>query len=158
MKIEDLRSEMETRLRDLGAEVNAREPNVIEVRIGREGLIEAALRLREMGLDHVKAVTAIDYPNERFEVVYVTSSYSNPDLAYFIVNLRTSAPYADPKLPSLVSVWPSALYQEHEEHDLLGVIFEGNPRMGERLLLPEDYSGVPPLRKEFKVRTEGIDA
>lgn len=158
MRIEDLKKEVEARLSDLGVEVSSRDPNLIEVRVGREKLVEAAMRLREIGIDHVKAVTAIEYPNERFEVVYVTSSYSNMELAYFIVNLRTSTPYEDPALPSLVSIWPSALYQEHEEHDLMGLVFEGNPRMGERLLLPETYSGVPPLRKEFKVKTEGIDA
>jgi len=158
MRVDDLRVEIEARLRDLGAEVGSREPNILEVRVGRERVVEAAIRLRDMGLDHVKAVTAIDYPNERFEVVYVTSSYSNPELAYFLVNLRVSLPYDDPRMPSLVQVWPSALYQEHEEHDLLGLEFEGNPRMGERLLLPDDYRGTPPLRKEFKLRTEGIDA
>lgn len=158
MKVEDLKREVEAKLSGLGVEVSLREPNVVEVRVSRERVVEAAVKLREVGMDHVKAVTAVDYPSERLEVVYVTSSYLNPDLSYFLVNLRVPLPYGDPSMPSLAQVWPSALYQEHEEHDLLGVRFEGNPRMGERLLLPENYTGIPPLRKEFKVRTEGIDA
>ncbi|MCS7102745.1 MAG: NADH-quinone oxidoreductase subunit C [Candidatus Korarchaeum sp.] len=158
MKVEDLRKEVEVKLSGLGAEVSSRDPNVVEVRVSRERVVEVAIKLREMGMDHVKAVTAIDYPNERLEVVYITSSYSSPDISYFLVNLRISLPYEDPRMPSLTQVWPSVLYQEQEEHDLLGVHFEGNPRMGERLLLPENYTGIPPLRKEFKVRTEGIDA
>ncbi|MEM1521069.1 MAG: NADH-quinone oxidoreductase subunit C [Candidatus Korarchaeum sp.] len=158
MRIDDLKREIGTMLSGLGAEVSSRDPNVVEVKVSRDRVVEAANRLKEMGMDHVKAVTAIDYPNERFEVVYVTSSYSDPDKSFFLVNLRVSLPYDDPRMPSLVGVWQSVLYQEQEEHDLLGVYFEGNPRMGERLLLPENYTGVPPLRKEFKVRMEGIDA
>ncbi len=158
MKFEELKSRIEVELKDLGAEVGGKEPNVIDVKVPREKIVEAAKKLKELGFDHVKAVTAVDYPNERFEVVYVSSSYSNLDLAYFIVNLRTDLPYDDPRTPSLIEIWPSALYQEHEEHDLMGIVFEGHPRMGERLLLPESYEGVPPLRKEFKVKTEGINA
>ncbi len=158
MKFEELKGLIEEKVRDLGAEVSGKEPNVIEVKVPREKVVEAAMRLRDMGFDHVKAVTAVDYPNERFEVVYVSSSYSNLDLAYFLVNLRTDLPYDDPRMPSLLEVWPSVLYQEHEEHDLMGIVFEGHPRMGERLLLPENYEGIPPLRKEFKVKTEGINA
>ncbi len=157
MRLDDLRKEIEEKLNGLGAEVSSKDPNLIEVRVGRDKLVEAASKLREMGLDHVKAVTGIDYPKERFEVVYITSSYSD-SLSHFLVNLRVSLPYDDPRIPSLVRVWPSVLYQEQEEKDLLGIEFEGNPRMEERLLLPDSYDGIPPLRKEFKVRVEGIDA
>ncbi|MEM1520988.1 MAG: NADH-quinone oxidoreductase subunit C [Candidatus Korarchaeum sp.] len=156
MRLDDLRREIEGKLNGLGAEVSSKDPNVIEVRVGRDKVVEAASRLREMGLDHVKVVNAIDYP-ERFDVVYVASSYSG-DLSFFLVNLRVPLPHDDPRMPSLIRVWPSVLYQEQEEKDLLGIEFEGNPRMGERLLLPASYEGIPPLRKEFKVRVEGIDA
>jgi len=37
------------------------------------------------------------------------------------------------------------------------VIFEGHPRL-ERLLLPDDWKEPPPLRKDFKIKTEGIQA
>lgn len=158
MKLDDLKRKIELILSDLGAEVSSRDPNIVEVRVSRERIVEAAGKLKEMGLDHVKVVTAIDYPNDGFEVVYVTSSYSDSKTSFFLVNLRVSLPYDDPRMPSLIQVWPSVLYQEQEEHDLLGVYFEGNPRMGERLILPENYTGIPPLRKEFKVKTEGIDA
>lgn len=158
MRFEDLKSLIEERLSNLNAAVKGKEPNVIDVKIPKESIVEAAKRLKEMGFDHVKAVTAVDYPNERFEVIYTSSSYSNLELAYYIVNLRTDLTYEDPRMPSLLDVWPSVLYQEHEEHDLMGIVFEGHPRMGERLLLPESYGDIPPLRKEFKVKTEGINA
>lgn len=158
MNLEDLRNRIEEKLSDLNASVEGKEPNMIDVKVPKESIVEAARRLKELGFDHVKAVTAVDYPNERFEIVYTSSSYSNLELAYYMVNLRADLGYEDPRMPSLIDVWPSVLYQEHEEHDLMGIMFEGHPRMGERLLLPESYEGVPPLRKEFKVKTEGINA
>ncbi len=158
MNFEELKSKIEDELKDLNVEVSGKEPNVVNIKVSRENIVEAAKRLKTLGFDHVKAVTAIDYPKDRFEVIYTASSYSDLNLAYFLVNLRTDLPYDDPRTPSLIEVWPSALYQEHEEYDLMGITFEGHPRMGERLLLPETYEGLPPLRKEFKVKTEGINA
>ncbi len=158
MNFEELKSRIEEGLRELSAEISGKEPNVININVSRDKIVEVAKKLKALGFDHVKAVTAIDYPNERFEVVYIASSYSNLDLAFFLINLRTDLPYNDPTTPSLIEVWPSAFYQEHEEHDLMGIVFEGHPRMGERLLLPESYEGLPPLRKEFKIKTEGINA
>ena len=34
---------------------------------------------------------------------------------------------------------------------MLGVDFEGHPR-NDRLLLPEDWADIPPLRKEFRIK------
>jgi len=45
---------------------------------------------------------------------------------------------------------PSATLYEAEIQDLLGVAFEGNPYLGKKLLLPDDYppDATPPLRKD----------
>lgn len=155
MRIDELRQRIEDELKGLGADIGTREPNIINIRISRDNVVEAAKRLSSIGFDHVKAVTAIDRVNE-FEVAYIISSYSN-DLSYYFINLRVSLPREDPRTPSLVEIWPSALYQEHEEHEMMGIYFEGHPRMEKKLLLPESYEGIPPLRKEFKIKTEGID-
>ena len=129
---------------------------VITVQVKPESLIEAAKRLKDMGFDHVKSVTATDFPEQKeLEVTYHISSLGDLELAKVIVALKTRVSSDDPRIPSLVEIWPSSKYPEREEHEMLGVIFEGHPEL-ERLLLPEDYEGPPPLRKEFKVRTEGI--
>ncbi len=157
MELEEVVQRVKDALSGLDAEVQGKVPNIVEVKVSRENIVEAAKKLREMGFDHVKSVTAIDHPNERFEVVYHASSYSDLELARFFLVLRADLPYDDPKTPSLLEVWPSVLYLEHEQYDLMGINFEGHPRK-ERLLLPEDYEGIPPLRKEFKIKTEGINA
>jgi len=135
---------------ELGGE-SGESPGFAWVRVPPEKMLEAARMIREAGLEHVKAVTAIDRPEEgEIEVVYHASSYEPGRRG--VLALRTSVPRDDPRLPSLVGVWPSAEYMEREQWEMLGVVFEGHPRL-ERLLLPEDFEGVHPLRKDYEVRT-----
>ncbi len=53
-----------------------------------------------------------------------------------------------PKIPSVVSIWRSANWQEREAFDLLGIWFEGHPDL-RRILLPADWKGHP-LRKDYE--------
>ncbi|MEM3713080.1 MAG: NADH-quinone oxidoreductase subunit C, partial [Thermoproteota archaeon] len=55
-----------------------------------------------------------------------------------------------PMVSSLFSIWPSVEYHEREVYDMLGVIFEGHPDL-KRILLPEYWMDIPPLRKEYKI-------
>jgi len=59
------------------------------------------------------------------------------------------------EVPSLMEVWKSAWTGERETYEMLGVRFSGNPDM-KRLFLPEDFEGVYPLRKSYKIKTEGL--
>jgi len=120
-------------------------------------LVEAAEKVNSLGFDHVKSVTAIDYQQEnKIDMVYHISSFLNAELAKVIFELRTSINRQDPKIHSLIDVWPSAEYPERETLDLMGVTFDGLPQK-ERLFLMENFEGFP-LRKDFKLKTEGIDA
>ena len=53
-----------------------------------------------------------------------------------------------PKVPSLTDVWTGADYHERETFEMLGIVFEGHPDL-RRLLLPEDWNDIPPLRKDY---------
>ena len=106
----------------------------------------------------MKSITAIDLPQEnKIDMVYHISSFLDAELAKLIFELRTFLDRQDPKIPSLIDVWPSAEYLERETLDLMGVKFAGLPKR-ERLFLLENFEGGPPLRKDFKLKTEGIDA
>ena len=126
------------------------------IQVNKSQIVQVAEFLKSLGYDHVKSVTGIDYPDTKeFEVVYHVSSYSNIDLAKTILALKTRTKYEDPKVPSLYSVWESVYIGERETYEMLGIIFEGHPNLS-RLFLPEDFEGVYPLRKSYKLKTEGL--
>ena len=126
------------------------------IQVDKSHIVEVAGFLKSLGFDHVKSVTAIDYPDaQEFEVVYHISSYSNIDLAKTIVALRTRVKYDDPKLPSLYKIWESVWTGERETYEMYGIIFDGHPDL-RRLFLPEDFEGVYPMRKSYKIKTEGL--
>lgn len=54
-------------------------------------------------------------------------------------------------LASLVPLFAGADWQEREQHDLVGVRFEGHPDL-RRLMMPEDWEGHP-LRKDYAIDT-----
>jgi NADH:ubiquinone oxidoreductase subunit D len=62
----------------------------------------------------------------------------------------------NPILPSLVSVYPGADFQEREAWDLLGIRFEGHPNH-KRILMWEGFAGHP-LRKDWREAYHEEDA
>jgi NADH-quinone oxidoreductase subunit B len=128
--------------------------NRIAVKIDREYLVKSALKLKEMGFDHVKSVNVIDAINEdKFIVEYHFSSYSVKEFMPVIVNIFMDVPRSDAKVKSLSGMFPSADYMEREMHEFFGVTFEGNPWMGRKFLLAPDTPEYP-LRKDFKLEEE----
>ncbi len=52
-----------------------------------------------------------------------------------------------PHLPSVVSVYPTADWQERETWDMFGIVFDGHPALT-RILMPDDWAGHP-QRKDY---------
>ncbi len=126
---------------------------IVKVTVPPDSILEAAAILKENGFDHVKGVTGTDLvaltPSEKaIEVIYHAGSYLDDALAPFVVNLATKLDRNRPEMPSLTRVWPSAEYHERETYEMLGVIFKGHPNL-KRLLLPEWWRDIPPLRKDY---------
>lgn len=55
---------------------------------------------------------------------------------------------------SVISLFPTANFQEREVFDMFGVNFEGHPDM-RRILMPEDYEGFP-QRRDFPLGGEPV--
>jgi len=103
----------------------------------------------ELGFDHISTVSGVDWiAKNEFEVVYFVGSLSKPGLEDFILAVAERVPRDDPVVPTLIDVWPGALYNERETHEMFGINFMGHPNQG-HLLLPEDWSDLPPLRKDY---------
>jgi len=133
----------------------------IGINVGRENVHDVAEFIRdELNYDHVESVSGVDYPLEQeIAVVYHIGSYSDPSLARQILALSTRAqreenpiPGSDAtKLPTLRDVFYSVEFHEREVFEMFGVYFEGHPD-NRRLLLPEDWADLPPLRKDFTIK------
>ncbi len=111
-----------------------------------ESLLEIASYLKTtpgLDLDYLTHITAVDY-YDYFEVVYqLTSLKHNHSLV-----VRTRCYNRDnPSLPSVVSLWRGADFQEREIYDLFGINFEGHPNL-RRIVLWEGFQGHP-LRKDY---------
>ena len=138
---------------------------VKEDRVGisssRENVHSVAEFIRDsLNYDHVESVSGVDYPlDKEIEVVYHIGSYSDPTLARQIIALSTRAQREEnpipgndaTKLPSLRDVFYSVEFHEREVFEMFGVFFENHPD-NRRLLLPEDWADLPPLRKDFAIK------
>lgn len=138
----------------LGAAVSSAvpiKPTYAKVMVDAAKVIEAAAYLKELGFDHVISVGGTDYPEDKqIEVFYHAASVSREELKRVVIILATRVPRDHPVIPTSTTVWPSAEYHEREAYEGLGIIFEGHPNL-QRILLPEDWDDIPPLRKEFRL-------
>ena len=137
----------------LGDKVTVDYANTRRLRVStsREHMIEVGKFMKsDLGFDHVASVSGVDYPEEQvIEVVYHLGGYEKTEMRELLLALACRLPRDDSKMPSLYGVWKSVEFHERETFEMLGVTFEGHPQL-ERLLLPEDWNDIPPLRKEFK--------
>ncbi len=115
--------------------------------VERARLAEMALYLRdEEKFDMLSDLTAVDWPKreKRFDVVLNLYSFAKNE------RLRLKVHAADAEeVPSVVSVWPAANWQEREVFDMFGIVFSGHPDL-KRILLPDEWQGYP-LRKDYDI-------
>jgi NADH-quinone oxidoreductase subunit C len=58
------------------------------------------------------------------------------------------------RVPSVISVWPTADWHEREAWDLMGIPFEGHPSLV-RIIMEDDWEGHP-LRKDYPLGGEPV--
>ncbi|HEV2885506.1 MAG TPA: NADH-quinone oxidoreductase subunit C [Jatrophihabitans sp.] len=63
------------------------------------------------------------------------------------IRLEVAVTTADPHIPSVTGVYPTADWQERETWDLFGIIFDGHPALT-RIMMPDDWDGHP-QRKDY---------
>jgi NADH-quinone oxidoreductase subunit C len=92
-------------------------------------------------------LTTVDrFPMEpRFELNYHLLSIERS----LRLRLRVRVAGAQPEVPTVTGVWPTANWHERESFDLFGIRFHGHPDL-RRILLPDAWEGHP-LRKDYPV-------
>jgi NADH-quinone oxidoreductase subunit C len=96
---------------------------------------EASLRF-----SYLSDITTVDrFPiAPRFEINY-----------HERLRLQVKLAGAEPVVPTVTLVWPTANWHERENYDLFGIRFDGHPDL-RRILMPDDWEGFP-LRKDYPV-------
>jgi NADH-quinone oxidoreductase subunit C len=120
--------------------------------VNSERVKAVVTHLRDRGYGFLASLHGVDYyPHEpRLGVLYELLDMYNVDR----ISVKTRVPTSDPRLESVVDVFPGAEFPEREVYDMFGVRFEGHPDL-RRILLPEDYEGHP-QRRDFPIGGEPV--
>ncbi len=141
LKANEIASSLSVKFPEAVAEVSGR-----AILVRSEALFRVAEYLRkspELDFDYLSYITAVDY-YDYFEVVYHLISIKHN---HNLVMKTRCYDRQDPSVPSVVSLWQGADFQEREIYDLMGISFEGHPNL-KRIFLWEGFEGYP-LRKDY---------
>jgi NADH-quinone oxidoreductase subunit C len=151
----------------LGANLEAIDP---WIELSPEVLVPVCLFLRDepsLQFNMLNCISGVDFcdtdPKKaaksswqpHLEVVYHLSSLARRQ--WLVLKLKLPRWKDDnagqlPEVPSVSSIWKTALWHEREVYDLIGVWFHGHPDL-RRILCPEDWVGHP-LRKDYEMPLE----
>ncbi|SIM82216.1 NADH dehydrogenase subunit C [Cuniculiplasma divulgatum] len=110
------------------------------LRIPKEDLLDLMKDMKNGGFDSLSLISTVDF-RDRVEVVYHLTNSKTEEM--LVIKSETR----DSRMPSVTSLFESANWDEREQYDMMGIIFEGHPNL-KRILLPEGWVGYP-LRKDY---------
>jgi NADH-quinone oxidoreductase subunit C len=120
----------------------------LTLHLTREHLLDVAQVLRDnenLRFELCSSISGVDYlgsANRLHSVVHLTSmTYRRR------VRLEVAASAEDPHVPSLTGIYPTADWQERENYDMFGIVYDGHPALT-RILMPDDWDGFP-QRKDY---------
>lgn len=126
-----------------GLPVQVKRDRRIFISVPRNDLIKTInILASELNINHLSTITARDTGKD-FEILYHFL------LKGVVITIRTMCPKDDPTIESIVSIFPGAVLYERELNDILGIVPKGHPDL-RRLVLPDDWVGGYPLRKDWK--------
>ena len=123
-----------------------------EIQIDPAKNVAVLEQLRDRGFNFLASLHGLDYyPHEpRLGVIYELLDMKEVDR----VSVKARVSIDDPRIASVIHMWPGADFPEREVYDMFGVEFDGHPDM-RRILMPEDYEGHP-QRRDFPVGGEPV--
>ena len=126
-------------------------PRRMFLQVAPEHLVETCQLLKQkLGFNHLSTITGRD-TGDKLEALYHFAQLN------MVLTVRAQTERARPVLPTIMAVYPGAVFYEREVHELLGIGFDGHPDL-RPLVLPEGWpEGVFPLRKDWQYnRQEGV--
>jgi NADH-quinone oxidoreductase subunit C len=117
--------------------------------VRRDDILAVAQLLRDdeqLRFEVCSGVSGVHYPGDQgreLHAVYHLLSMTHNRR----IRLEVTCPDADPHIPSVVAVYPTADWHERETYDFFGIIFDGHPALT-RIEMPDDWPGHP-QRKDY---------
>jgi NADH-quinone oxidoreductase subunit C len=109
-------------------------------------------QLKGRGYTFLASLHGVDYyPDEpRLGVLYELLDMKQVDRITVKARVHTE----DPRIASVMDLWPGANHPEREVYDMFGVVFDGHPDL-RRILMPEDFEGFP-QRRDYPIGGEPV--
>lgn len=127
-----------------GVKAVPRYDNQIEVTLDDAQVVGLLTGMKQLGFEHLSNITCVDWiMKNTFHVTYNLWSYGHQ----VHVTVKASTPRDNPKVQTILHLWPQAQVYEQELHEMFGVDFPGNPNLGPLFL--HNWRDLPPLRKDF---------
>lgn len=132
---------------DFAPQLNQRD-GYVYMQVPAEHLVEVGMRLRDRWqVNYLRCLTGVDTGDD-LQVIYHLLTVADGEPAKNLIALKANTKRDEARLPSVVPVWPTANWHERETFDLFGIRFDNHPDL-RRILLPENWQGGYPLRKDF---------
>ncbi len=115
----------------------------LTITVPKENLRELMLKLRDdsqTAFDYMFSLTAVDWGKNRGMVYHMESTKHRHII---VVHVHTD----DETLDTISDIYPTAILNEREAYDLMGIKFNNHPDL-RRLFLQDDWVGHP-LRKDY---------
>ncbi|SDR11483.1 NADH-quinone oxidoreductase subunit C [Actinopolyspora saharensis] len=117
--------------------------------VDRRHLLEICRTFRDepdLRFEFCSSLSGVDYgpdvPQRLHSVCHLTSmTYRRR------IRVEVAVDVADPRIPSVVEVYPTADFQEREAWDMYGIVYDDHPSLT-RILMPDDWEGHP-QRKDY---------
>lgn len=110
--------------------------------IEAKDLLTAAGKLKKEKSMALNFITALEVKSG-YQAAYYFSNIVDASA----VELKVTVSKSDPTIPSLSDLFASANWQEREAYDMIGLNFDGHPKLT-RILNPDNWDGHP-LRKDY---------
>jgi NADH-quinone oxidoreductase subunit C len=129
-------------------EDSAIEGNVVRVVVNSESVPAVLATAREsLGILHLSFITVVDREGS-FELTYELL-----DLRGVCVRVRTVVESAEPVVPTVTHIYPTANWHEREAYDMFGVAFRAHPDL-RRIYMWQDHFDHHPLLKNLEISTK----
>ena len=92
-------------------------------------------------------VSGVHWPQQEGSELHAVYHFQSITHGVRRVRFEVTCPDDDPRIPSIVSVYPANDWHERETWDMFGIVFEGHPGLT-RILMPDDWPGHP-QRKDY---------